>query len=73
MTSTALVVVTRYYFHGMHAASVNCCVSQEMALDELTTCFVLVDMRDCLKFLVFKLIHFYFNYKKMNNLVIDKT
>ena len=35
--------------------------------DKLTTCFVLVDMKDCSTFLVFKLIQFYINYNKMIN------
>ena len=37
----------------------------KMAMGKLTTCFVLVDVRDCLIILDFKIIQFYNNYNKL--------
>ena len=67
VASTVLVGVIRCFLRGRRAASVDCCVGRETATGELTTCFVLVDVRDCLIILDFKIIQFYNNYNKLIN------
>ena len=63
------MVLLAYHAHGFSGFLHR----QETGPDKLTTCFVLIDVRDCLKFSVFKLIQFYINYNKMINKVITKT
>ena len=67
VASTALVVVVHCCWHIMRAAPVDCCIDGEPRPDELITCFVLGNAKDCLMLLVFKLIQFYIKCKKMVN------